>query len=578
MIQTTVIGGFYNPSIATYNRVVGGSSTTVNLTQTQGQSISLASGITAIGITLQLAKIGSPTDGLTVELLTGSETGTVIATSSLANVSILTSSYINYYFTFTSPVTLSGSTTYYIRITRSPDNQDTSNYVNVGGSGIGSVYTQGNGWYKYNNVWNVDTGDDLYFGLLLTSPPFSGRVSLPGYDCLTDTNLDHYSLYADVDNIMIKNLSRGLGTVAAAGTAGYTMTTINHGLGYIPFYMVYDNASQALGTAYQILNNQYNPFEVPPSISAADTQNVYVVNSNGGTTDPYAYEVFYDNMSSGTPSFTPSHYAITVSRPGKEASSTNPNDFIMHSDLNTYKILGSGTVALSIPNGSIGTFAHGATINNPVESFVFIKETGKYPTFLTGGARHQAFDGSFYLTSWADPTNIYIGAFGASGTFIGTAVYYIMGQGANNTTPHGEVMAVTKAGVDLGTATNPDNFNFHSAYPTLKYATSGTYTMANISTHTLGTVVHNLGYTPFYVGFVNDISNFNIFNGNSEPVYAIIPYYLGKSTMGNPHRDIGAFMYADQNNLYFDAWFDTNASGTYSFNFYYKIFKNNLGI
>jgi hypothetical protein len=417
---------------------------------------------------------------------------------------------------------------------------------------------------------------------------YTARVSLPGYDAGTDTNLDHYSLYADVDNIMIKNQQKVLGTVGTAGTAGYTIGTIPHNLGYIPFYMAYDNAAGYVGggsggtsTKYQVVNNQYNLFQVPISISAADTKNVYLVNFfgfPGGYSDPYASEIFYDDMSAGTPSFTPSHYAITVSRPGTEASSTNPNDFIMHSDLNNYKILKSGTTSITTGSSSIGSVAHGGSIQNPTESFVFYKfPDGKVG--LLGGASLNSYDNSTkFMGAYADPTNLYI----TSGTanLTGTISYYLMGQGIDNTTPHGYGIVCSKLGVDVGTASNPDNFTYHSSYPTLKYATSGSFVMTNVHATTYGTIAHNLGYYPFHVGFVNDFSGIanTLMNGNTEPVYAISPFYFGRSSIVIRNADIGGFVYADKNNIYFKAWFDTNAVGTYSFTFYYKIFKNNLGL
>ena len=43
------------------------------------------------------------------------------------------------------------------------------------------------------------------------------RCALPGYNALTDTNLDHYSLYGDVDNVLIKRPMslRGISSDAA---------------------------------------------------------------------------------------------------------------------------------------------------------------------------------------------------------------------------------------------------------------------------------------------------------------------------------------------------------------------------
>jgi hypothetical protein len=55
------------------------------------------------------------------------------------------------------------------------------------------------------------------------------RVSLPGYNALTDTNPDHFSLYADQDWVLIKEKTRGNGTIG-----GNSTLSINHNLGYPP--------------------------------------------------------------------------------------------------------------------------------------------------------------------------------------------------------------------------------------------------------------------------------------------------------------------------------------------------------
>lgn len=63
---------------------------------------------------------------------------------------------------------------------------------------------------------------------------YSIRVSLPGYNALTDTNPDHFALKSDLNDILIKEYTRGTITVQE-----YTPVTINHNLGYIPFYITF---------------------------------------------------------------------------------------------------------------------------------------------------------------------------------------------------------------------------------------------------------------------------------------------------------------------------------------------------
>lgn len=397
----------------------------------------------------------------------------------------------------------------------------------------------------------------------------TARVSLPGYNAGTDTNLDHYSLYADVDNVLIKRQSQGSVTLPVAGTSGATIGTYAHNLGYIPFFLAYTD--YGAGTSWNILNNQYNLFSVPQAISGADGTNLYLVNFNGAGTSNYQYSIFYDAMSSGTPSFTQSSQVMKITRPGIDGTSTNPNNYIMHSDLNNFKIIKQGTASFNFTNGTTITIPHSGSITNPVQHLVYFSGPNTNPT-LTGAAVTSVQNGTYRLASWADTTNIYINTFNLSGTLTGTISYYLFGKGIDIPQTHGQKLLISSPGIDAGTATNPDNFNFHSDYATLKYYTSGSYTMSNITSTTTGTIAHNLGYTPFFIGFVNDLQGF------LPNAYAIMPYYLGKSSVFTPNADVGAFMYADSTNIYLRAWFDTSASGTYNFTFYYKIFKNNLGL
>lgn len=106
------------------------------------------------------------------------------------------------------------------------------------------------------------------------------RVSLPGYNALTDPNPDHYALYADNDNILIKEFARGSGNGDA---------TITHNLGYIPFYLVYVDIG---GSKYQIVNVQ-SPIGGGTKVYATTTT-IEITNNTGKN---FQYYIFYDNMS-----------------------------------------------------------------------------------------------------------------------------------------------------------------------------------------------------------------------------------------------------------------------------------------
>jgi hypothetical protein len=99
--------------------------------------------------------------------------------------------------------------------------------------------------------------------------------------------------------------------------------------------------------------------------------------------------------------------------------------------------------------------------------------------------------------------------------------------------------------------------------------------MGSVSDNTVKTIAHNLGYVPFFIAFMNDLAG--VFFTSS--FYCIAPYYWYRSAVLTPLKDIAGFVYADDTNLYLKAYYQTNAIGTAkSFNWYYKIFKNNLGL
>ena len=111
------------------------------------------------------------------------------------------------------------------------------------------------------------------------------RVALPGYDALTDTNLDHFALYTDQDNVLIKEQSRGSSSLADGGTL-----TVAHNLGYTPHCFVYTETSTAgrykLSNGYDVLL---------PLRTLVDDTNLKVINASGGTRT-VRYYIFYDNI------------------------------------------------------------------------------------------------------------------------------------------------------------------------------------------------------------------------------------------------------------------------------------------
>lgn len=131
-------------------------------------------------------------------------------------------------------------------------------------------------------------------------------------------------------------------------------------------------------------------------------------------------------------------------------------------------------------------------------------------------------------------------------------------------------IVIAKSGYDALTETNPDNLIFSSDYNTLKYdpGNGGNLQITVIGDGTdKSTEVsqsHGLGYVPFFAVYVNDF------------IIGTTKFYLCPFKSDTAGNTIRAESWADGTNLYFRL---RNKSGsTYTATFYYKIFKNRLGL
>ena len=114
---------------------------------------------------------------------------------------------------------------------------------------------------------------------------YTMRVSLAGYNALTDTNADHYALYADSDWVLIKEKARGSGTVSA-----YDSVDISHNLGYAPFYLVYGEIASGeykLANSYDLYAQYWKTYST--------TTDLTISNVSGSSKD-YKYYIFYDQV------------------------------------------------------------------------------------------------------------------------------------------------------------------------------------------------------------------------------------------------------------------------------------------
>ena len=129
-------------------------------------------------------------------------------------------------------------------------------------------------------------------------------------------------------------------------------------------------------------------------------------------------------------------------------------------------------------------------------------------------------------------------------------------------------VVISKSGYDATSETDPDNLIFSSDYNTLKYYKSGNESITingdGSDQSTTESVYHGLGYVPFFIAYVNDFVN-------NTTKYYIAPFY--SSTISVTRE---AFVWADENYIYFKM--RNKSSSNYTANFYYKIFRNSLGV
>jgi hypothetical protein len=256
------------------------------------------------------------------------------------------------------------------------------------------------------------------------------RVALPTYDAQTDTNQDHYALYADQDNVLIKEFTRG--SVSITGNGSQVISTITHNLGYIPFFLVYVFDTQALHNPnkWMLLAHNTAGASTPPYLAVADTTNLYIYNFLAAAAGAisFKYYIFYDDITGGgSPAITESAVAQKVSKQGIDAlAATNPNNYIFHSDLNTFKILKEGNATINYTTDGVYTFAHGATLSNPTSFLVYMKFPDGKTGVLPGKGFLFSYDSSFNVSeTYIDTTNIgmYIAGPGSAQTL--TVKYYI---------------------------------------------------------------------------------------------------------------------------------------------------------
>ena len=167
------------------------------------------------------------------------------------------------------------------------------------------------------------------------------KIALPGYNALTDTNPNHFSLYVDdsesVEYVLIKELTKSTISVT-------TTQTVTHNLGYVPMVLVF--AEVTSGVWRRLFSRDITGFGAYYTVTSTELSL-----KNSGGARQFAYHIFLDNITSGTgvfPDTTP-HMAFAVAKSGVNAeTATDPNSFIFHSDFNTFKIVVEATKQVTL--------------------------------------------------------------------------------------------------------------------------------------------------------------------------------------------------------------------------------------
>jgi len=121
-------------------------------------------------------------------------------------------------------------------------------------------------------------------------------------------------------------------------------------------------------------------------------------------------------------------------------------------------------------------------------------------------------------------------------------------------------IVVSKSGIDAGTATDPNDFIFHSDYNTLKIVANGTFDFSvGTSATIVGSVAHGLSYTPMVNGFMREDSGTFVSGPNQQMRLTSVGY------ADLIYHDISA----DGTNVYFRVQnTDTIAAGTAHFTWF----------
>lgn len=176
----------------------GGTGTSGETGQAHGQAFYVDSSFYCKRIDVHMKKSGSPTDNLTVKIISDSITGASLGTSDNVDGSTLPTTAAWITFTFSTPIYLLSGTIYYIHLERSGAYDITNRYTTSFNDL--SVYSQGRSYARNNNSWSAwfeandflirifqtETVNKLETQYLLANTTFAAGTSLQDFDTRWD--------------------------------------------------------------------------------------------------------------------------------------------------------------------------------------------------------------------------------------------------------------------------------------------------------------------------------------------------------------------------------------------------------
>lgn len=117
---------------------------------------------------------------------------------------------------------------------------------------------------------------------------YTVRCSLAGYNGVTDNDPSHYSLMVDSSHVLIKEFTRGSGTVPAMSGGISGELEINHNLGYVPLVYVYIEDAGVSDYAYGM--------EDPNDYQIVVDDTTLEINNHKDHSVTARYYIFYDGM------------------------------------------------------------------------------------------------------------------------------------------------------------------------------------------------------------------------------------------------------------------------------------------